>query len=194
MNTSTRSTARDRFWRHVDRLGGPEQVGLGLGRCWVWTSSKNPKGYGQFGNHDRSIPGSAVVTAHRAAYFFEHGELPGSGLLVRHLCNNPPCVRPSHLEAGTAKQNADDCGAASRRPIGESHPSARLKTTDVITIRTRLSSGEQAKDIAADFGVSSSLVGSIGCGRLWSSVGGPITPSRGRNGVRLGLPIAAVRQ
>lgn len=45
--------------------------------------------------------------AHRLAYTYAIGEI-GPGLVVRHRCDNAPCVRPDHLETGTQQQNVQD--------------------------------------------------------------------------------------
>jgi hypothetical protein len=80
----------ERFWAKVDKL---EPDG-----CWEWTAFKQPAGYGTFQLHGRSS------LAHRVAYELEHGPIP-NGLEIDHLCKNPSCVRPSHLEAVTREEN-----------------------------------------------------------------------------------------
>lgn len=69
--------------------------------CWKWTAARSGSGYGVV-----SVDGK-----HRAAhrYVFEAlvTQIP-PGALLRHTCDKPSCVNPSHLVPGTAKQNVDD--------------------------------------------------------------------------------------
>jgi hypothetical protein len=70
-----------RFWTKVDKTAG----------CWLWTGSLNHGGYG----HTSRIGGSTL--AHRVAWYLTHGPVP-DGLTLDHLCRNPRCVNPAHLE------------------------------------------------------------------------------------------------
>ena len=78
-------TPEERFWRHVT-VGAPDE-------CWEWDGARHPFGYGQSGQ----------IRAHRLSYEIHHGPIP-DGLLVRHSCDNPPCVI-----TGTEQDNVDDC-------------------------------------------------------------------------------------
>lgn len=65
--------------------------------CWIWTSQRTVAGYGCF--HD-----GRNIRAHRWAYEHFIGPIP-AGLHLDHLCGNPACVCPEHLEPVTHKEN-----------------------------------------------------------------------------------------
>jgi hypothetical protein len=51
------------------------------------------------------VPGTYVtVKAHRFAYMLLVGAIP-PGLTLDHLCGQPACVRPEHLEPVTNAEN-----------------------------------------------------------------------------------------
>lgn len=88
--SSVTRKAAERFWSKVDFQPGD--------LCWTWMGIINHRGYGQF------MSNGVNTTAHRVAYDIANGPVP-DGLQCGHLCHNPPCVRPDHLEAMTAKEN-----------------------------------------------------------------------------------------
>lgn len=88
---SGRRPIEERFWEKVDRSAGPDG-------CWIWTAAQRPGGYGHF------RVGGESYGAHRIAYLLTHGPID-SRLELDHLCANPPCVNPSHLEPVTKAEN-----------------------------------------------------------------------------------------
>mgnify|MGYP000860984555 CR=1 FL=1 len=59
--------------------------------CWEWTAARSGNGYGQVKIDRRTKP------AHRAVYELLVGPIPPE-MELHHRCENPPCVRPDHLE------------------------------------------------------------------------------------------------
>lgn len=72
--------------------------------CWEWTGSSDEKGYGEIRVGSVRDGSSRTVPAHRAVYELVVGPIP-DGLHLDHLCNNPPCVNPAHLEPVTQAEN-----------------------------------------------------------------------------------------
>ena len=88
------------FWSRVDRRGP--------GDCWPWLGPvTGSQEYGAFCFDSR------YVYAHRFAYVLHHGEIP-KGTVVMHTCDDPICVNPAHLNAGTQKDNIRDSVAKDR--------------------------------------------------------------------------------
>lgn len=89
-----RGPRRKTFWERVDKTSG----------CWLWTGAKSTNGgYGYF-IYGR---GGQKLRAHRVAWEMTHGPIP-EGWVVMHLCDNPLCVNPDHLEVGTQADNVLD--------------------------------------------------------------------------------------
>lgn len=66
--------------------------------CRIWDRYTNPNGYGQIGVEKR------VYLVHRVAYEHFVGPIP-EGLGLDHLCRQPACCNPAHLEPVTQRVN-----------------------------------------------------------------------------------------
>lgn len=71
-----------------------------VGSCVEYTGHCDRAGYGQI-----SDAAGKSTYAHRAMYEFMVGPIP-DGLVLDHLCRNPPCVNPAHLEPVTRRENS----------------------------------------------------------------------------------------
>lgn len=83
------STVYDRiFGRMVETENG----------CWEWQGKRGHVGHGlvQFNGRGRLV--------HRLVWEFMRGPIP-DGLELDHLCRNPPCCNPDHLDPVTHAEN-----------------------------------------------------------------------------------------
>src|SRR5262245_49193554 len=141
--------AATRFWARVDISGG-------RAACWPWTGSRDAKTYGKFVIQH----GTSPALAHRYSWQLHNGPIP-AGLIVRHTCDNPSCVNPSHLLTGTHEDNANDMIVRGRSGL------SKLTVEKVRQIRRRLAQGERRMALAREFSVDRATIGSIARGSTW---------------------------
>lgn len=149
-------TKKDRhsFWAGVD-VAGPDE-------CWLWKRARTGAGYGQLRVGGRS------QRAHRVSWTIHNGPIPPGkghhGTCILHACDNPPCVNPAHLRAGTNRDNAMDRESRGRgvHPKAERNGATTLSSADVDEIRQRYATGDVTQRALADeYGVSRSNIGRI---------------------------------
>lgn len=128
--------------------------------CWEWIAGKDAKRYGMFWKDGRT------VHAHRVSHELFIGPI-SEGLVVLHLCDNPSCVNPDHLLAGTSKENSEDMVAKGRQARGRKIGKNKLHDHQIATIRadTRIH-----RLIAADYGVSRAMISYIKRNEFWRHV------------------------
>lgn len=122
----------ERFWSKVKKNDGA---------CWDWIGAFfSGKRRGQF-----KVDGK-TLHAYRFAYELIKGKIP-HGLTIDHLCNNPNCVNPDHLEAVTMEENRARvprkklCPRGHERVVG----TRRCKICSVYFIPSRLPEARKAQ-------------------------------------------------
>lgn len=126
--------------------------------CWEWAGTIGTRGYGGV-----TVSGKQYGV-HRLAYETWVGPIP-DGLLIRHDCDNPPCINPAHLKPGTEADNKMDMRTRKR--------SSRIKLSeqDVVEIRTEYAKGVLTqKMLAGVYGVSRGSIQAVVSGRNWGDI------------------------
>ena len=92
----TKPTPRKRpLWERFD-----EKVTRSTNGCWVWRGGLDKDGYGIFWVSETE----RARRVHRLSYERHRGRIP-DGMMLDHLCRNPHCVNPGHLEPVTCAEN-----------------------------------------------------------------------------------------
>lgn len=142
-----------------------------FGDCWLFGTPGD--GYGKL------LVDGRTVSAHRYAYELANGPIP-DGMVVRHTCDTPRCVRPDHLTIGTHADNSRDMTERARQARGEAQGSAKVTRSQVIEARRLYTSGETQRHIAKVLGVSKSQVSNIVTGADWSHIPGAVPKKKVR--------------
>ncbi len=127
----------------------PDNYVVGESGCWEWQGARTNFGYGILGQDNK------IILAHRFYYEKLHGPIP-KGMVIDHLCRNPRCCNPDHLEVVTPAVNT------------QRKSSAKLNASIVAEIRRayRAKEGSQSS-LARLYGVSQGTVWEIVHNHIW---------------------------
>jgi hypothetical protein len=155
-------TLAERFWAKV-------QKSRERGGCWVWTANttKDRQGNKRYGLINAGRRGEGMLYAHRVSWELHYGPIL-EDMYVLHHCDNPSCVRPSHLFLGDQTSNMKDMVAKGRQ--GRTGPKAgagaKSSLTDEQLHALRVSAAvHTTSELARQFGVSITTVQNILTGR-----------------------------
>jgi hypothetical protein len=159
--TRARKRSRSHFWDNVIRTDD-------IFSCWIWTGPVTRDGYGMFWWRHPVIGDRHREGAHRIAYYQTHGWLPAC---VMHTCDEPSCVRPDHLRAGTHAENMRDAMLKGRMSTG---PRPRFTREQVAEIRRRAVSGTPDRQLADEYGVHFTTIAHLVLGTTYKDYPGPL--------------------
>jgi hypothetical protein len=128
--------------------------------CWLWMGMTTFQGYGQM------LSVNKRVGAHRISWTLYRGQIP-SGMLVCHHCDTRLCVNPIHLFLGSRADNIHDAKKKGRTSSGEKRYNAKLTNEKVRQIRQ---DERTLAEIAAAYGVASSLISRVKTRDIWKNV------------------------
>jgi hypothetical protein len=70
--------------------------------CWNWNGGRHSFGYGKI------MIGRKTLNTHRVMFEVAYPDVSLVGLNVNHHCDNPSCINPAHLYAGSQRDNIQD--------------------------------------------------------------------------------------
>lgn len=146
----------ERLWSLVQKT--PE--------CWLFDGPLNDAGYGRFRWRGKRW------FAHRVAFTSTYGPVT-DGVFICHHCDNPRCVRPDHLFAGSHDDNMRDMARKGRHHncAGERHAMAKLTAEQVSAIRRCYLAGLVTQaTLAKEYGVAISTISMIVRRASWSHI------------------------
>ena len=118
------------------------------------------------------------ISAHRLSYQLFKGNIP-PGYEICHKCDNPCCINPDHLFAGTRQDNVNDREQKGRNVVlhGEDNSRAKLTAKDVYAARSeRDTKGTSYQALANKYGVSKRTIMDAVKGVNWKHLKMPEPP------------------
>lgn len=131
--------------------------------CLIWLGASQSNGYGILRHEGKN------VKAHRVSLELKIGRPLQPGEVAMHQCDNPLCVAPGHIHAGTSSENSKDAYNKGRRVSprvsGLRNGSSKLTVEDVSKI---LNEEGTLEGVARKYGVGQTTIHSIRHGTHWA--------------------------
>lgn len=143
-----------RFWKKIDRSGGPNA-------CWPFTGVARVRNYGNIWHNGR------MRLTHRVCFELVNGREPVG--VLRHTCDFGLCCNPLHLVEGTQAENVYDMLTKNRYSNGNRR--GNLTPEIILLIRSKASEGATYKQLSEEFSISESTATRIVKRDVWKHLG-----------------------
>ncbi len=130
--------------------------------CWLWLGEIKVSNGEERG---RVMIRGERDYAHRWAYRIAIGDIP-EGHQVNHHCDQPTCVNPAHLYAGTQAQNVHDMLSRGRHVASPRAKNGNAKLTEQDVSRIR-ASDLTIKQLAEHYSVTTENIRAIRAYKTW---------------------------
>lgn len=133
--------------------------------CVLFTGHLDKDGYG------RVRVGRRMYRTHRLAWELANSSIE-KGICICHKCDNPSCVNPDHLFAGTPKDNTQDMfrkGRQSRRG-GVDNGNSKLTPDKVLRLREMHAAGASLRELSNTFSIHPAYASQVANGFNWKEI------------------------
>lgn len=164
----------ERFWKKVKR-GAPDD-------CWPWQGSRTQGQYGQMASGGYRRSKATRILATHISLAIDNRFRPSPQHVAMHLCDNPICVNPKHLQWGTLIENHRDMvmkerSAAQKRAIAAMDEAATdlrlpIRNTKMTPDLVRMirASPKTTIALAAELQVTNQCISSIRTRKTWRHI------------------------
>ena len=132
-----------------------------MDQCKEWQGQCNSNGYGIFQVNGKKY------RAHRISWQLEHGPIP-RGMKILHECDNPPCVKLTHLFLGTQADNVRD--ATNKGRMAKGYQTGKSKVTEDQVREIRSLEGTNQYELAKRFNITQPTISNIMNRRTWRHI------------------------
>lgn len=147
----------DEWFKAIQQRRRPFSVLFNEQGCILFRSNLGKGGYPVISWNGKRTRVSRLI------YEKNFGPVP-PGTIIRHKCDNPPCINPLHLEVGTHGDNQADKVKRGRQAKGEKNGRARLTEQDVqFILQTHFSE----RELSDKYHVDRTTIRAIRQGKTW---------------------------